>query len=95
MAKRLITLRRIRAEKIDRSRSWLFAEMAGGRFPKPLNLGGHGPNLWDEDDVDLWLSEFIAKAKERADAEPAGAKRVAKAAAGQARRREEQRNPGA
>lgn len=39
MSKRLITLRQIQAEKLPRSRSWIFAELKAGRFPKPLEMG--------------------------------------------------------
>lgn len=76
MAKRLLTLRQIQAEKFPRSRSWIFDEIRDGRFPKPI--GGCVPNLWDEADVDRFVEDFVAKAKER---EGAGAKRVAKATA--------------
>lgn len=66
MSKRLITLRQIQAEKLPRSRSWIFAELKACRFPKPLEMGGFGPNLWEESVVDAWLQEFIAAAKKRA-----------------------------
>lgn len=80
MATRLISLKQIRETKINRSRSWIFAEIAAGRFPKPLDLEGSGPNLWDETDVDRWLDAFIAKAKERAaNGGQGGARRVRKA----------------
>ncbi len=59
MAKRLINWRTINAEKIKRGRSWIFAEMAAGRFPQPI-VRGHGSNLWDEAAVDRWLESFIA-----------------------------------
>jgi predicted DNA-binding transcriptional regulator AlpA len=69
-----MSLKQIRAEKIDRSRSWIFNEIRNGRFPKPI--GGCIPNLWDEADIDRFVEDFVAKAKER---EGAGAQRVAKA----------------
>ena len=66
MTTRLITLRQIQAEKLPRSRSWIFAALKAGRFPSPLDTGGCGPNLWEEDKVDAWLEEFVSKAKMRA-----------------------------
>lgn len=60
-----MTLRQIQAEKIGRSRSWILTEIAAGRFPRPLDLGGSHPNLWAEEDVDRFLTEFFASAKNR------------------------------
>ena len=65
MPSRLMTLRQIQAEKIGRSRSWILTEIAAGRFPRPLDLGGSRPNLWAEEDVDRFLAEFVASAKNR------------------------------
>ncbi len=62
MSKRLITLRMIQEEKLPRSRSWIFAELKEGRFPRPLDTNGCGPNLWEEETVDAWLGNFIAEA---------------------------------
>ena len=56
---RLITLATIKTEKIDLSRSWILAEVAAGRFPKPCVRGN--PNLWSEAEVDEWLAGFIAR----------------------------------
>lgn len=66
MAKRLIDLKQIRAEKISRGRQWIYEQMKHGGFPRPLELGIGGPNLWDEEEVDRWLEAFVAKAKQRA-----------------------------
>lgn len=57
MATRLIDWRTINAEKIKRSRSWIFGEMKAGRFPQPV-VRGRGSNLWDEADIDNWLAAF-------------------------------------
>ena len=76
MAKRLLTLRQIQAEKYPRGRSTIYAEIAAGHFPKPI--GGCVPNLWEEDVVDLFVEKFDAAAKER---QAEGQRRVAKAAA--------------
>lgn len=85
MAKRLISLRRILSEKIDRSRAWAYGEMAAGRFPKPIP--GTCPNLWDEADIDRYIEEFVAAAKHRADqVAKENTARVAKAIAGRVRR---------
>lgn len=87
MSKRLITLRQIRAEKLPRSRSWIFAELKACRFPKPLEMGGRGPNLWEEDLIDAWVANFIAEAKQRASDNSNAAKRSMDAQALVARRR--------
>jgi len=65
MSKRLITLRQIQAEKFPRSRSWIFVELKAGRFPRPLDTNGCGPNLWEEEAIDNWVANFVAKAKQR------------------------------
>jgi len=76
MAKRLLTLRQIQAEKFPRGRSWIFAAIARGEFPKPI--GGCVPNLWEEDVVDRFVEAFVAAAKGR---QAEGQERVSKAAA--------------
>ena len=87
MSKRLITLRQIQAEKLPRSRSWIFAELKAGRFPEPLEMNGAGPNLWEESVVDAWLQEFVAAAKKRASDNSSAAKRSKEALALVTRRR--------
>lgn len=63
MAK-LINLKTIQTEKIQRSRAWIMAEVRAGRFPKAVVLGrGKGQNLWDQAEVDAWLEAFIAAAR--------------------------------
>lgn len=84
MSKRLLTLRQIQAEKFPRSRSWVFAEMAAGRFPKPI--GGCVPHLWEEDAVDQYVEAFVEAAKQRAGS---GRKRIAKAQAARGIARDE------
>lgn len=86
MAKRLLTLRQIQAEKYPRGRSTIYAEIAAGRFPKPI--GGCVPNLWEEDVVDEFVESFVAAAKGR---QAEGQQRVSKAAAARAVRRGERR----
>lgn len=84
MAKRLLTLRQIQAEKFPRSRSWVFAEIAAGRFPKPI--GGCVPNMWEEAVIDEYVEAFVVAAKGRAST---GQQRAAKASAAKAQRRDE------
>lgn len=60
---RLMNLKQIQAEKIPRSRSWIFNELKAGRFPTPAVGGdGSGGNLWDEGAVDAWLAGFVSTA---------------------------------
>lgn len=84
MAKRLLTLRQIQEQKFPRSRSWIFAEIAVGRFPKPI--GGCIPNLWEETVVDKFVEDFVAAAKR---SQGSGERRIAKASAKLAGRRAE------
>lgn len=81
MTKRLMNLRQIRAEKIARGRSWVYVEMAAGRFPKPIS--GCVPNLWDETEIDAFVESFVEAARARPDTRR---ERVTKAAAGRAQR---------
>ena len=78
---RLIDLRQIQQEKINRCRTWIFGEIAAGRFPKPLPLKS-SKNLWDEESVDRWLTDFIARVKQSGqDGENARATQTQKARA--------------
>lgn len=40
------------------SRSWVYAEAAAGRFPKPIKIGS--ASRWDAAAVDYWLETMIA-----------------------------------
>ena len=89
MTRRLITLRQIRDEKYPRSRSQIYKEMIEGKFPRPLDTGTGGPNLWDEADVDKAIDDLVASAKARAKTrESNGAKRTVAATSAQAKQRE-------
>ncbi len=88
MSTRLISLRQIQTEKLPRSRSWIFAELKAGRFPRPLDMNGCGPNLWEESAIDAWLHEFIATARARASDKSLAAQRSRNAQALVARRRQ-------
>jgi len=67
---RLMTLRQIQKEKFPRSRSWIFASIKVGDFPKPI--GGCVPNLWIESVIDQWLNDFVVRMKEN----PIGHERI-------------------
>lgn len=43
--------------RISFSKSWIYAEMKGGRFPKPINT--FGKNLWPSDAIDNWIAEQV------------------------------------
>jgi len=58
---RLISLRQIRNEKIDRSAQWVWDQIANGGFPRPIVRSSR--NLWDEAAVDRWIVDYIAKAQ--------------------------------
>lgn len=89
MKHRLIDLHQIREQKIARSRAWIYGKIAAGEFPKPLPLGNSSKNLWDESEVDNWLSEFVAKAKSAVHADSsAKSKRTTRATAVRARKRQ-------
>ena len=85
MGKRLINLKTIKAEKINRSNSHIKQQIADGNFPKPLDTGTGGPNLWDEADIDNYIEDFIAAARTRA--AQGGSKGASRTAAATAARR--------
>jgi predicted DNA-binding transcriptional regulator AlpA len=66
MGKRLVTVRQIHDEKLPWGRSTVLKRVKEGTFPAPVISGGPGPNLWDEADVDAFVANFVAKAKEAA-----------------------------
>lgn len=72
MSRRLMTLRQIQAEKFPLSRSWIYAAIASGRFPRPI--GGCVPNLWEESAIDEYVQKFVIESRQRIDA---GAQRMA------------------
>ena len=50
-------LRRPEVEKlIGLRRSWLYAEMSAGRFPRPVRIGARAIG-WRECDILKWLAE--------------------------------------
>ena len=59
MARRII--RRLEVERrTGISRSTIYAEMAAGKFPKPVPLGP-GSVGWLEDEVEAWIVARIAE----------------------------------
>jgi prophage regulatory protein len=41
-------------QKLRKSRSWIYTEMAAGRFPKPIKIGARAV-VWRESDIASWL----------------------------------------
>lgn len=39
------------------SRSWIYKEVAAGRFPKPVKVGG--ASGWDAEAIDRWIDSLI------------------------------------
>jgi len=93
MSTRLLNWRQI-AERINRSRSWIFAAVRARRFPPPLDLPDlPGRALWTEASISDWLDQQVAAAKARAEAgartapgsaRPNAVRRERKTAGGQA-----------
>ena len=42
-------------------RSWIYREVAAGRFPRPLRVGG--ASCWDSRDVDSWIEDQVRAAR--------------------------------
>ena len=54
-----LTLNELRAKLGGRSRSAIYLDLAAGRLPKPLKLGGR--IYFPEADVDAWLSSRTSR----------------------------------
>ncbi len=52
--KRLIRLPEVMS-RVGLGRSTIYRWMSEGRFPKPVQLGGHAV-AWSEDDLDEWIA---------------------------------------
>ena len=50
---RYLTLNELRAKLGGRSRSAIYVDIAEGRIPRPIKLGGR--LYWPEGDVDAWM----------------------------------------
>lgn len=57
---RYLTLRELRDRLGNRSRSAIYLDMAAGRLPQPIKLGGR--LLWPENDLDAHLRALRDKA---------------------------------
>jgi prophage regulatory protein len=55
-----LTLKELRAKLGDRSRSAIYLDLAAGRLPQPIKLGGR--LYWPEGDVDAHLRNLREKA---------------------------------
>lgn len=55
-----LTLTELRAKLGNRSRSAIYADLAAGRLPKPMKLGGR--IYWPEGDIDAHLRALTEKA---------------------------------
>ena len=45
-------------ERTGMGRSWIYREVAAGRFPRPVKIGG--ATGWNADEVDRWLEALFA-----------------------------------
>lgn len=52
---KLLRLPRLK-EKIGGSRSWIYQEIAEGRFPKPVKIGKRS-SAWIEREIDEWIQQ--------------------------------------
>ena len=57
---RYLTLTELRAKLGNRSRSAIYLDLAAGRLPQPLKLGGR--LYWPEGDVDVHLRDLRDRA---------------------------------
>jgi prophage regulatory protein len=60
MPQDLLSIRKV-AERISFSKSWIYAEMKAGRFPKPLKLN-FGKNLWSSEQIDAYIATLLKSA---------------------------------
>jgi prophage regulatory protein len=44
-------------ERTGMSRSWIYKEMAAGRFPAPAKIGG--ASAWRSADIDCWIENLF------------------------------------
>lgn len=64
---RYLTLTELRAKLGNRSRSAIYLDLAAGRLPQPVKLGGR--LYWAEGEVDAWMRDL----RNTAQAQGAGA----------------------
>jgi prophage regulatory protein len=51
---RVLRRREVEA-KVGHGPSWIYAEVAAGRFPRPIEIGARSVG-WIEDEVDAWIA---------------------------------------
>jgi predicted DNA-binding transcriptional regulator AlpA len=56
-SRRMITVREL-SEKLSRSVSSIWADVAAGRLAKGIKV--HGSTRWDEREIDAWLDDLLA-----------------------------------
>lgn len=44
-------------DRTGMSRSWIYKEMAAGRFPEPAKIGG--ASAWRSSDIDCWIESLF------------------------------------
>lgn len=49
--------------RIGMGRSWIYREVAAGRFPQPIKIGRS--TVWDATEIDRWLEALIESAPQR------------------------------
>lgn len=49
--------------RIGMGRSWIYREVAAGRFPQPIKIGRS--TVWDSAEIDRWLEALIESAPQR------------------------------
>jgi prophage regulatory protein len=60
MPDRFLNLRELRAKLGNRSRSAVYVDMAVGRLPPPIRLGGR--LLWREGEIDALMADLRTRA---------------------------------
>jgi prophage regulatory protein len=69
MSKKCLRLTEVR-RRVPYSRSTIYAKIARGEFPAPIDLGARAV-AWLESDIDEWIASRIAKSRTLAPASPA------------------------
>lgn len=64
--KRIIRIRRV-MDRTGLARSTIYAKIAAGEFPKPIQLGPRSVG-WDEEVVDKWIRQRIEESRNNCNA---------------------------
>lgn len=54
----------------SKSVSWLYAEMAEGRLPRPVKIGGGSSVAWVSSEIDTYIARRIAEGRVTLTAKP-------------------------